>query len=125
VNPAEILCRLNAQYEEKTLSCASVYDWYSILSEGRTEVSNLLNAHTQLTAVCAVNICHTEEVILGTGELQCDAASNSGKSVRSVEIVIHEHLLFKKVCAQSIPTTLTFDQGAKSVAGSAKYLHWF
>jgi hypothetical protein len=27
VEPAEILCKLNIQYGEETLSCASVYDW--------------------------------------------------------------------------------------------------
>lgn len=32
--PAEILYRLNAQYEEETLSCAAVYDWCSKSSEG-------------------------------------------------------------------------------------------
>jgi hypothetical protein len=38
MNYAEIVRRLNAQYEE-TLSCASVYDWYNNFSEGRKEQS--------------------------------------------------------------------------------------
>jgi ABC-type Fe3+-citrate transport system substrate-binding protein len=44
VKPAEILPRLNAQYGEEILSCASIYDWYNKFSEGRKEASNLMHA---------------------------------------------------------------------------------
>jgi hypothetical protein len=40
VKPADILHKLNAQYGEKTLSRASVYDWYDKFSEGREEVQD-------------------------------------------------------------------------------------
>jgi hypothetical protein len=43
----------------------SVYGWYSKFSEDCKEVSNLLCAHVQPRAVCNVNICHVEEMILG------------------------------------------------------------
>jgi hypothetical protein len=65
VKPTEILHRLNAQYGEESLSHSNVYEWYNKFSEGRKEVLNLLHAHVQPTAVCNVNICCVEGLILG------------------------------------------------------------
>jgi hypothetical protein len=56
-----------------------VYDWYNNFSEGCQEVSNLPHAHVQPTAVCNVNIPHTEELILGNRRITVhDIASNTG-----------------------------------------------
>jgi hypothetical protein len=69
---AEILCRLNAQYGEKTLSYASAYDWYNKFSEDHKEVSNLMYAHIQPITVHYVNICCVEKLYsLDTQKLQC------------------------------------------------------
>jgi hypothetical protein len=76
VKPAEIICRLIAQYGEETWSHESVCDWYSKLSDGHKEVLNLLHAHIQPTAVHGI-------------------APSSGISIGSVETIIHEHFLFK------------------------------
>jgi hypothetical protein len=37
----------------------------SKFSEGYEEVSDLPQAHVQLTAVCDMNICHVKEPVLG------------------------------------------------------------
>jgi hypothetical protein len=44
-------------------------------------------------------------------------------SVGSVETIIHEHLLFKKVCAWLVPKMLKFDQKAQCVSVSAEHLN--
>jgi hypothetical protein len=49
----------------KTRSHTSLYDWYNKFSEGHKEVSNLLPAHIQQTALCNVNICCVKEPSLG------------------------------------------------------------
>lgn len=54
-----------------------------------------------------------------------DIESNSGVSVGSVERIIHEHLLFKKVCAWWVQKMLIFDLKAQCVVVPAKHLHWF
>jgi hypothetical protein len=51
VKPAEILCRLNAQYGEETMSHTSVYDWYSKFSEGCKEVNIQLSASKIIASV--------------------------------------------------------------------------
>jgi hypothetical protein len=56
VKPAEILCRLKAQYGEGTLSCTIDYDWYSKFSEGHKEFSDLLHAPSRPAAECDVII---------------------------------------------------------------------
>jgi hypothetical protein len=79
VKPAEILCNLNAEYEEETLSCASVYDWKGKSPEGHKEVFNLPHAHIHPTAVCVMNICSIETLILGKSQITVrNIASNSG-----------------------------------------------
>jgi hypothetical protein len=56
----------------------------------------------------------------------CDIVSSSGKSAGSVETIIHEHLLLKKVCAWWVSKMLTFNQKVQHVAVSAaKHLHLF
>jgi hypothetical protein len=80
----------------------------------------------QLTAVSDVNICHDEELIFGNRQITvCDIASNSSISIGSVETIIHEHLLLKKVSAWWVEKTLMIDQKAQHVAVSAEHLHQF
>jgi hypothetical protein len=68
----------------------------------------------QPTAVTDVNIHHVKELILENRQTAvCVVASEVCLSVGSVETIIHEHLLFKKVCAQWVPKMLTFDQKAE------------
>lgn len=46
----------------------------------------------------------SKEVILGKWWITvCYTASNNGMSVWNVETIIHEHIIFKKACAQWIP----------------------
>jgi hypothetical protein len=94
LQPAEIIHKLYAQYGEQTLSCASVYDWYNKFSDGCKKVSNL--PHTLMFSQQLYVIHHIKDLILGNRNI----ASNSGVSAGSVETIIHEHLLFKEVCAQ-------------------------
>jgi hypothetical protein len=97
MKPAEILHRLNTQYGEETLSHAGVCDVYIKVSEGHKEISDLLHAHIQPAAVCDVNICCVQELILGSRRITaCDIAFSSGISVGNVEAVIREYLLLKK-----------------------------
>jgi hypothetical protein len=49
----------------KRPSCAGNYDWYNKFSVDITEVSFLSHAHVWPTAVCNMNICNAEELILG------------------------------------------------------------
>jgi hypothetical protein len=56
VKPAKILCSLNGDNEEETLSCASVYDWKDMYPEGHKEVLNPPHILVHPTAVCYVNI---------------------------------------------------------------------
>jgi (2Fe-2S) ferredoxin len=95
-------------------------------SEGHKEVSDLLYARLQPTDVHNVNIQQVKELILGMGQIaEHNIASNSGVSVRSVETIIQEHLVGKKVCARSGPKMSKFYQKAQRTAVSAKHLHWF
>jgi hypothetical protein len=53
------------------------------------------------------------------------ASSKDKKGVGSIETIIHEHLLFKKVCAQWVPKMLMFDQKVQCIAMFAEHLHQF
>jgi hypothetical protein len=83
VKPAEVLCRLTAQYGEGILSCVSVCDWYNKFSEGCKEASNLLYCHVSPTDIWDVNIHSSEDLILGNRWITVhDIVCNSGISVR-------------------------------------------
>jgi hypothetical protein len=100
-------------------SCSSVYHWYRKFSEGCKKVLNLPHAHVLPKAVCDMNIHHTEEMNLGNRWITVhDIASGSGVSVRSVETVIHEHLLFKKVCTWCVTKMLTLDKKVHHVVSA-------
>jgi hypothetical protein len=109
VKPAEILCRLNSQYGEETLSHASIPDWYSKFPEICKEVVNILHAHIQPTAVWDVNVCFVKELILGDRQIALyDTATNSGISVGSVESVYSVGLIhLKVVCDDGVWTSWT------------------
>lgn len=77
---------------KETLSCASVYDWKDKSPEGHKEVLNLPHVHIHPTAVCDVNICSIEQLIVGNKQITVhDIATNSGIRIGSVETIIHEH----------------------------------
>jgi hypothetical protein len=81
-------------------SCVSDYDWYSKFSEDCKEILNLPIAHIQPAAVHDMNICHVKELILGNRQIIAHGtASSNGIWFGSVEEIILELLLFKKVCA--------------------------
>jgi hypothetical protein len=67
-NPAEILCRLNAQHGKNILSYVNVYDWYNKFSEDHKDVLTLLHAHVWPPAVCHVNIYHIKKQKADFGE---------------------------------------------------------
>jgi hypothetical protein len=121
VKPAEIHHELSVQYGEEMLSHASACDWHSKFSEGSKEILNLLNVQIQSTAICCMNICLVEELILGNRRIAVrGTASDSGICIRSVETVIHE-----RVHAWWVPEMLMFIQNAQHVSVSARHLHWF
>jgi hypothetical protein len=81
VKPAEMLCRLSAQYGEETLSHTVFCDWYSTFSEDCKEISNMPHTCVKPTAVHDVNIHHIEKLILGNRHVTLyDIAFNSGVS---------------------------------------------
>jgi hypothetical protein len=126
VKAAEILHRLKAQCGEEILSHASAYDWHNKFCDDHKEVSNLLHANIQPTAVHDVNIRLVERLILGNRQITvCNIAYNSTISVLSVETIFHEHLLFKKVCAWGFPKILMYNQKLQHVAVAAEHLHRF
>jgi hypothetical protein len=92
-------------------------------SEDRKEDSNLLHAHVQPTSVCHVNIHHVKELILGNTLIT--VRHNDLNSGISVETIIYEHLVFKKVYTQWIPMMLMFDLKVQHVAVSTEHLHLF
>jgi hypothetical protein len=126
VKPEEILCRVNAQYEEETLFHAHVYDWQHTFCTGCKKISNLLHAYVQSTAVCNVNNHHVEELILRSSFITVhDTASSSTIIVESVEPIIHKNVFFKKVSTWWSPKMLSFDKKVQGVAMSAKHLNQF
>jgi histone-lysine N-methyltransferase SETMAR len=115
-----------SQYGEEILSCKSVYDWWNKFPEDREQVANRQHAHVQPTAVTDVNIRRVEELILESRRIAVpNIASKVRASAGSVETIIHEHLLFKKVCARWVPKIMTLDQKAQHDPVSAEHLNLF
>jgi hypothetical protein len=82
------------------LSHGGMYDWCLRFSESYREVFNVFSAHFQLASVHDVNISCVELILRNRRTTVHDVASNCGISVENFEKIIHEHILFKKVCAQ-------------------------
>jgi hypothetical protein len=95
-------------YGVDILSYANVYNWHNKFSAGHEKISDLPHADFKNRKITV-----------------CDIASNSSISNGSVETIIHEHLLLKKLNAWWVPKALMTDQKAQHVAVSTEHLQWF
>jgi hypothetical protein len=90
--------------------------------KGCKEVLSLAHAHVQSTVAHDVNIHNAEGLILRNRITVHDIASNNGIIVGNVETIIHEHLLFKKVCLVSLPLKVLCS-GPVSIKCCMNFLH--
>jgi len=113
VKPVDIYRRLQAQYDDETLSRSKTFEWCKHFRDGRTSVSDdPSRGGSQPTAVIPVNIQRVERLILNNRRITFrEIAQETNLSMGTVNTIIHEHLHFRKVSARWVPRQLSaFDQ---------------
>jgi hypothetical protein len=84
------------------------------LKAARERVASRPHGHVQPTAVTDANIRPMEKLTFEKRRLKvCDIASKVCISAWSVETIIHENVLFKKVCPRWVPKMLIFEQNTR------------
>jgi len=81
---------------------------------------------SQPTAVIPLNILHVERLILDNRRIICrEIAQETNLSVGTVNIIIHEHLHFRKVSARWVPRQLSAFDRHRSVEGCTELKECF
>jgi len=109
VGPNEIWRRLRAQYGESTLSKTQVKFWHKEFRRGRDAVQNTSHHRRPRTSITPGNIAAVRDVIEGDGRLTVvEICQELGTRINygSVESIIKNELLFRKMLARWVPTTM-------------------
>jgi len=109
VGPNEIWRRLRAQYGESTLSKTQVKFWHKEFRRGRDAVQNTSHQRRPRTSITPGNIAAVRDVIEGDGRLTVvEICQELGTRINygSVESIIKNELLFRKMLARWVPTTM-------------------
>ena len=112
VKPADIYRRLQAQYDDETLSRSKTFEWCKHFKDASVSISDDPgHGGSKPKAVIPVNIQCVECLILDNRHITCrEIAQEMNLSVGVVNTIIHEHLHFRKVSARWVPRQLsTFD----------------
>lgn len=111
VLPSEIFTRLQAQFEDKCMSKARVFDWAKKFREGRDRVENIPHLRRPKTSVTPDNVGTIDQLIRADRRITVRKLSEEvGISVGSVEAIVHNELKYKKVSARWVPRLLTPEQ---------------
>ena len=126
VKPIEILNRLRSQFGNETLSKSQVCKWHRSFSSGRNEVENLTHPRRPKTSITHENIKGVEGLIKHDRRITIDEIAFSvGISHGSVQAIIQDHLLFRKVSARWVPRLLSSEQKTTRVEISQRLLNRF
>jgi len=109
VGPNEIWRRLRAQYGESTLSKTQVKFWHKEFRRGRDAVQNTSHQRRPRISITPGNIAAVRDVIEGDRRLTVvEICQELGTRINygSVESIIKNELLFRKMLARWVPTTM-------------------
>ena len=117
VKPADIYRRLQAHYDEETLSHSKRFEWCKRFKDGRRSVTDDPGrGGSQPAVVIPVNIQCVERLILDNRRMSFrEIAQETNLSLGTVNTIIHEHLHFRKVRARWIPRQLTLLTGTEEL----------
>ena len=120
IKPADIYRRLQAQYSDETLSRSKTFEWCKRFKDGRTSISDDADCGgSQPTAVIPVNIQRMECLILDNRCITCrEISQETNLSVGTVNIIIHEHLHFRKVSTRWVRRQLSAFNRHRRVEGA-------
>jgi len=117
VTGAEIHRRLSAQYGNRALPQRSVYEWIEKFQHGRTNVKDEERAGRPSTSIIDSNVEDARAMILENRRVTIDELANHFEiSNGSAYDIIHNRLVFRKVCARWVPKQLTEEQKNNRVA---------
>ena len=109
VGPNEIWRRLCTQYRESTLSKTQVKFWHKEFHRGRDAVQNTRHQWRPRTSITPENIAAVRDLIEGNRRLTvvkiCQELGTH-ISYGRVQSVIKNELLFQKILARWVPTTM-------------------
>jgi len=115
VGPNEIWRRLRAQYGESTLSKTQVKFWHKEFHGGRDVVQNTSHQRCPRTSVTPENITAVRDLIEGDRRLTVveicqELGTRTSISYGSVQSIIKNELMFRKISAQWVPRLLNEQQ---------------
>jgi len=111
---AQIHPRMCAQYGDKVLSCRIVYEWIEMFENGRTSVTDAECSGHPATATTTRNEERTLELIRENRRVTVEeVAGRLNVSVGYAYPLIHDSLMFSKVCARWVRKELTEERKCK------------
>ena len=120
VGPNEIWRRLRAQYGESTLSKTQVKFWHKEFRGGRDDVQNTNHQRHPKTSITPENIAAIRDLIEGDRRLTVveicqELGTRMSISYGSMQSIIKNEIMFRKISAQWIPRLLSDQQNTACV----------
>ena len=118
VGPNEIWHRLRTQYEESTLSKTQVKFWHKEFCGGRDAVQNTSHKRHPRTSITPENIAAVRDLIEGDHWLTVvEICQELGTRIScgSMQSIIKNELLFRKISARWVPRLLSDQQKSACV----------
>ena len=107
---SNVYIRLQKVYGEHCMSRARVFKWFQRFKTGRTSIDNEPRSGRPSTAVNEQTIAQVDKLIRGDRRLRVkDIMAVVNIGAHAADKIIHERLLFNKVCARWVPRHLETD----------------
>jgi len=102
-----------AQYGDKVFSNRIIYEWIEMFENGRMILTDAERSILPATATTTRNEERTLELIRENRRVIKEFAGRLNVSVGSAYSLIHDSLMFSKVCARWVPKELTEERKRK------------
>lgn len=104
----ECIDELNSLYSDKAPSYSTVKNWYNEFNRGRRSLQDEFREGRPKSVVVPENIDAVCELIKQDRHVTYrEIEASLGISMTSINKILHEHLIVKKICSRWIPHNLT------------------
>ncbi|GBN75236.1 Histone-lysine N-methyltransferase SETMAR [Araneus ventricosus] len=119
----EMYRRMKAVYGEYSLSRSTVVEWRKRFLDGRELLEDDVRPGQANRVITPEMIAEVHDLVLNNRRVTVDEIHRLlGISVGTTHTIMHQHLKFRKICAQWVPHQLTAEQRNNQMALSLSHL---
>ncbi|GBO11356.1 hypothetical protein AVEN_111355-1 [Araneus ventricosus] len=123
VGGREMYRQMKAVYGEYSLSRSTVVEWRKRFLEGRALLEDDARPGQANRVITPEMIAEVHDLVLNNRRVTMDEIHRLlGISVGTTHTIMHQHLKFRKICAQWVPHELTAEQRNNRMALSLSHL---